>query len=351
MVAISSAKTVYETDLFAPIMKNIEDISGQYLTKSARIVADHIRASIFLIADGISPSNTDRGYILRRLIRRAIRHTSLLKINQDFLLTLIKSVIKTYAAFYPNLEEQQNLIFDQLKKEEEKFKKALGAGIREFEKIQGNISAQLAFDLYQNFGFPIELTVELAREKNKKVDILGFENLIKKHQDLSRKASQKTAGGLATQSQRAAKLHSATHLLHQALRDILGNHVHQTGSHITDERLRFDFSHSEKISEANLVKVEQQVNLKIKEDLKIGKKIMPREAAEQIGAIGLFNQKYQDLVNVYYIGKSKDIKDAYSKEFCGGPHATNTRSLKGFKITKEESAGSGIRRIYATIIE
>lgn len=346
---LQNVPSIYETDVFVPIVKKIEDLSGYFQDQSARIVADHIRSSVFLIADGVSPSNVERGYILRRLIRRAIRHASLLKIEKDFLEDLARQTISIYESFYPDLAEHQPQIVEELQKEEQKFKKALASGIREFEKIKGDISGKNAFDLYQNFGFPIELTVELAKEKNKQVDILAFEKEFKKHQEESRKAGEKTKGGLAVQSDRAAKLHTATHLLHQALRDVLGKHVHQTGSHITDERLRFDFTHKEKVADKQVKSVEQIVNQKIKENLKVNKKSMPKEAADQLGAIGLFTEKYSDMVNVYYISSSDNIEDAYSKEFCGGPHAENTGNLGVFKIVKEASAGAGIRRIYATI--
>lgn len=349
LAVLSGVSSSYEIDVFLPLMKKIEDLSNQYQVKSARIVADHLRASVFLIADGVTPSNLDRGYVLRRLIRRAIRHASLLKIDTDFLEALTKIVVKTYGDFYPRLVEFQSSIVDELKKEESKFKKALVAGIREFEKIKGDVSGKVAFDLYQNYGFPIELTIELAREKNKKVDVAAFEKEFKKHQELSRKAGEKTKGGLAVQSDQAARLHTATHLLHQALRDILGDHVAQTGSNITDERLRFDFTHHQKMTDHKIKMVEKIVNEKIKENLTVYRKVMPKEAADEIGAIGLFDEKYGDLVNVYYMGKSDKFETAYSKEFCGGPHATSTGTLGHLKIIKEESAGAGVRRIYATI--
>lgn len=346
---VQKVPSSYETDVFLPLMKQIEDLSNSYNLKSARIVADHIRAAIFLISDGVTPSNVDRGYVLRRLIRRTIRHASLLEIKSDFLEAATKTVVKTYGDFYPKLAEFQKSIVEELKKEESKFKKALASGIRQFGKIRGDISGKSAFDLYQNYGFPIELTIELAEEAGKKVDAKGFEKEFKKHQELSRKAGEKTKGGLAVQSDQAAKLHTATHLLHQALRDVLGHHVHQTGSHITEERLRFDFSHDAKMKDDEIKKVQAIVNRKIKENLKVAKKTMPKQAADELGAIGLFDEKYTDLVNVYYMGTTAKIEDAYSKEFCGGPHAESTATLGNFKITKEESAGSGVRRIYATI--
>ena len=349
LAVLQNAPSIYETDVFLPLTKRVEDLSTAFNVKSARIVADHIRSAIFLISDGVVPSNVERGYILRRLIRRSIRHASLLGIKDDFLSDLSKQVVQIYGEFYPKLEEFQQTISIELKREEQKFKTALARGLREFEKVKSDISAKKAFDLYQNFGFPIELTLELAGEKNKSVDAKGFEDLVKAHQQTSRSASQKTKGGLAIQSSKAAKLHTATHLLHQALRDVLGHHVHQTGSHITDERLRFDFSHSDKLNSQQIKKVEQLVDEKIKQNLKVHHKSMPKQTADEIGAIGLFNEKYGDLVNVYYIGEGDNIKSAYSKEFCGGPHTESTGRLGKFKIFKEESAGANIRRIYATI--
>ncbi len=350
LAVLQNAPSSYETDVFASLMKKIEDLSNAYNDKSARIVADHLRASVFLISDGVTPSNVERGYILRRLIRRAIRHAALLKIDQDFLSDTTKTIVKTYGGFYPKLEEFQDSIIAELKKEEAKFKKALAQGIREFEKIASDISGHDAFNLYQNYGFPIELTVEMALELEKEVDVPAFEKEFKAHQELSRKAGEKTKGGLATQSDRAAKLHTATHLLHQALRDVLGHHVHQTGSHITDERLRFDFTHDAKMTDEQISKVEEIVNEKIYQDLPVHKETMPKAAADEIGAIGLFDNKYGDLVNIYFMG-ADNPKDAYSKEFCGGPHADSTGTLGQFKIIKEESAGSGVRRIYATIAD
>lgn len=349
LMVLQKAPSIFETDVFLPLIKKIEDLAGNFQDKSARIVADHIRSAVFMISDGVTPSNVERGYILRRLIRRAIRHASLLKIDPDFLGDLTKIVVKTYGKTYTKMEEFQDSIVAELQKEEQKFKKALASGIKQFEKIGGDISGRDAFDLYQNYGFPIELTIELAVEADKQIDIKGFEKMFKTHQELSRKAGEKTKGGLTTQSDRAAKLHTATHLMHQALRDILGDHAHQTGSHITDERLRFDFTHDAKMTEEQIRKVQEIVNQKIHDGLTVHKKTMPKEAANKVGAIGLFDDKYGDLVNIYYMGNGDKIEDAYSKEFCGGPHAKDTGSLGHFKILKEESAGAGVRRIYATI--
>jgi len=351
LAVLGNALSIYETDVFLPLAKRIEDLASYLDVKSTRIMADHIRSSVFLISDGVFPSNVERGYVLRRLVRRAIRHASLLKIEEDFLEDLAKIVIKTYGDLYPNLYESQNLIIETLKKEEDKFKKALSSGIRQFEKITGDVSGHDAFDLYQNYGFPIELTIELATEKSKQVDLAGFEKELKAHQELSRKAGEKTKGGLTVQTEKAAKLHTATHLLHQALRDVLGKHVHQTGSHITEERLRFDFSHHAKTTPEQIKQTEAIVNQKIRDNLMVNQRVMPKEEANKIGAVGLFEEKYGDLVNIYFIGPSTKIEEAYSKEFCGGPHTKSTGVLGHFKISKEESAGSDLRRIYATIEE
>src|SRR3990170_1408188 len=277
LMVLQDAPSIYETDVFLPIMKLIEDISNTFSEKSSRIVADHLRAAVFLISDGVTPSNVERGYVLRRLIRRAIRHANLLEIKQDFLEKIAKTFIEIYGGFYPNLVEFSDSIVDNLKAEEQKFKSALTRGLLSFQKFKGEISGKNAFDLYQNFGFPIELTLELAKEQKKKVDTEGFEKELKKHQELSRQSGEKTKGGLAVQSDQAAKLHTATHLLHQALRDVLGNHVHQTGSHITDERLRFDFTHSDKMTDAQIKDVEKIVNQKIKEKIPLTKKLMSQE--------------------------------------------------------------------------
>jgi len=342
LAVLQNAASIYETDVFLPVMKLIEDISGAFSQKSARIVADHMRAAVFLISDGVTPSNVERGYVLRRLIRRAIRHANLLEIKEDFLEKVAKTFIEIYGGFYPNLVEFSGSIVENLKAEEQKFKSALQKGLLNFQRIKGEISGKNAFDLYQNFGFPIELTLELAKEQNKKVDTKGFEKELKKHQELSRQSGEKTKGGLAVQSDQAAKLHTATHLLHQALRDVLGKHVHQTGSHITDERLRFDFTHSDKMTDLEIKEVEKIVNRKIKEKIPLTKKLMTQEEADKIGATGLFREKYTDKVSIYLIGD-------YSAEYCGGPHASSTDKLVFFNIIKEESAGSGIRRIYAKI--
>src|SRR3990167_10746711 len=302
LAVLQNAASIYETDVFLPIMKLIEDISGSFSQKSARLITDHLRAAVFLISDGVTPSNVERGYVLRRLIRRAISHANLLGIKEDFLEKVAKTFIEIYGGSYPNLVEFSDSIVDNLKTEEQKFKSALTRGLSSFQKLKGEISGKSAFDLYQNFGFPIELTLELAKEQKKKVDTKGFEKELKKHQELSRQSGEKTKGGLAVQSDQAAKLHTATHLLHQALRDVLGKHVHQTGSHITDERLRFDFAHSDKMTDAQIKEVEKIVNQKIKEKIPLTKKLMTQTEADKIGAIGLFREKYQERVSIYLIG-------------------------------------------------
>ena len=342
LMVLQATPSIYETDVFLPAAKLIEDLSVSFSEKSSRIVVDHLRSAVFLISDGVVPSNVERGYVLRRLIRRAIRHANLLEIKEDFLEKVAKTFIEIYGGFYPNLVEFLDSIVENLKAEEQKFKSTLTKGLASFQKIKGDVSGKAAFDLYQNFGFPIELTLDLAKEQQKKVDTKGFEKELRRHQELSRQSGEKTKGGLAVQSDQAAKLHTATHLLHQSLRDVLGSHVHQTGSHITDERLRFDFTHSDKMTDREIKDAEKIVNQKIKEKIPLTKKLMSQKEADKIGAIGLFRQKYGDKVSIYLIGD-------YSAEYCGGPHASSTDQLGEFFIIKEESAGSGIRRIYAKI--
>ncbi len=336
LMVLQGTASVYETDVFLPLMESLRGLSQTFNQKSARIVADHIRAAVFLIADGVSPSNIERGYVLRRLIRRAIRHASLLKIEDSCL------VIDIYRSVYPEVLQNSQRIFEELTQEETKFKLALLRGMREFQKIKGDVSAKAAFDLYQNFGFPIELTLELANESGRKVDVENFYRLLKEHQQLSRQASGRAIGGLAEQSQQAVFGHTATHLLHQALRDVLGNQVHQVGSHITAERIRFDFAFHRQLTVEEIKQVEDIVNRKIGENLKVEKMLISREEADRLGAIGLFEEKYGDIVSVYKIGD-------YSLEYCGGPHANSTGQLRSFKIVKEEGIGSGRRRIYAKV--
>lgn len=341
-IMLQGKNNVYETDIFTPLMEQIKSLSTNYDLKSARIVADHIRAATFLINDGVTPSNTDRGYILRRLLRRAVRHADILGIKAGELSNLNGTVANTYEDVYPEIKNNLSLIQDEVKKEEEKFRETLTKGLKEFEKGTD------PFILFTTYGFPLELTKELAKEKGKDIDEDKFWADMKSHQDLSRAgAEQKFKGGLADDSEEVVKYHTATHLLNQALHEVLGEHVEQRGSNITAERLRFDFSHPAKMTDDEKKRVEEIVNEKIKANLPVKFEILPKAEAEQTGARHMFNEKYGDEVKVYYIGDN--LETAYSKEFCGGPHVENTGVLGTFKISKEEAVAAGIRRIKAVL--
>lgn len=341
--AQTGEKTIFETDLFKPLMKQLGGLAKNYETKSARIVADHARAAAFLISDGVTPSNTDRGYILRRLIRRAVRHADILSLPENSLSNLIGTVSEIYDGIYPEIKSQSSKIKNEIQKEENKFRETLVKGLKEFNKEAD------PFILFTTYGFPLELIKELAEEKGVKMDEEKFWQDMKDHQKLSRAgAEQKFKGGLADISdEQVIKYHTTTHLLNQALREVLGEEVEQRGSNITAERLRFDFSHPTKVTEEEKKKIEEIVNEKIKEDLPVKMVILPKAEAEQTGARHMFNEKYGDEVKVYYIGHS--LETAFSKEFCGGPHVARTGELGTFKITKEEAVAAGIRRIKAIL--
>jgi alanyl-tRNA synthetase len=352
---LNGQTNIFEIDVFKPIIEKIEEISGKKLDdsnkKSFRIISDHMKAATFILGDerGVVPSNVDQGYILRRYIRRSIRHLLLLGVDtnrSDACTEIAKVVVDVYKSSYPIIEKKKSFIFDELRKEQEKFAVTLGNGIKEFEKIskKGNLSGSDAFLLYQSFGFPIEMIEELASEKKLGVDVKGFNQEYEKHQELSRIGSEKKfKGGLSEASEITAKLHTATHLLNQALREVLGkNDIYQKGSNITPERLRFDFNFERKLTEEELKKVEEWVNNRIKEKLDIVCSEMSVEDAKKKGAQGVFEHKYGEKVFVYSIGKK-------SVEICGGPHAKNTSELGIFKIQKEESSASGVRRIKAVL--
>lgn len=355
-MVMQGVDNLYDTDLLKPVMEKIKELSGlaSFDNKqliSARIVADHIRASSFLISDGAIPSNTDRGYVLRKLIRRAVRHAGLLGINENGKILEIVDIIRSvYNGLYENLESKKDVIKQELSKEEIKFKETLNQGLKEFEKGVD------AFTLFSSYGFPLELTLELAKERGKTIDVEDFKKKFEQHQALSRAgAEQKFKGGLAdANDEMVVRYHTATHLLHQALFDVLGDKVMQKGSNITPERLRFDFAHGAKMTDEEKKKVEDIVNEKIAEKLPMNNVIMPREEAEKTGAKHFFGEKYGDQISIYFIGK--DLTSAYSKEFCGGPHVKNTSELMGpegkwkFKITKEEAVSAGVRRIKAVLV-
>ena len=409
---LMGAGTVYETEIFARIIGKIEELSGrkygsdEETTKSIRIISDHMRTSTFILGDdrGVTPSNVDQGYILRRLIRRAVRHGMKLGMPEGFTCEIAKVIINQYKENYPELERNQGVILEQLKLEEERFQRTLKKGEAEFAKVYANmakkraafealkadrseetIAAALkqlppspenlpviekikageitdelidsllktaekldgrsAFKLYDTYGFPIEITCELAREKGVEVDVQGFEERFKKHQENSHAgAEQRFKGGLADNSEATAKLHTATHLLQAALRKVLGDEVHQKGSNITAERLRFDFSFGRKMTEEEKAEVERLVNEAIQAKVPVVCEEMTVDEAKAQGAMGLFTSKYGERVKVYTMGE-------YSKEICGGPHAANTGDLKSFKIKKEEDSSAGVRRIKAVIGE
>lgn len=344
----------YRTELFWSIIQKIEKISGKSYEdevnkKPMRVVADHLRAAVFVIADGIVPANVEQGYVLRRLIRRAVRFGKMLGIDKPFTAEVAEPVIETMGDVYPEIVQEKEKILSELSKEEARFSRTLSRGIKEFEKIIGGLSAgeelpgKDAFFLYETFGFPIELTAEMAKEKGIRVNEAEFDRASAEHQKLSRAGAEKRfAGGLADQSEQVVKYHTATHLLHSALREVLGPEVHQVGSNLTAERMRFDFTWSEKLTEEQIKNVADLVNEQIEKDLPVTMETMRLSEAKEAGALAFFEQKYAEQVKVYTI-------DEFSKEVCGGPHVKRTGTLGRFKIIKEESAGAGKRRIYAIL--
>ena len=343
--------TPFDTEIFEPIMEKLESLQKIDDIKSRRIIAEHLRSSMMIISDGGRPSNIDRGYILRRLIRRMTRHLNKLQISLDELGGLIDLDIEILKEMYPDLDKNKEIIKQVILEEKDKFVKTLSHGEREFEKAiqklkQENkdiVDGQTIFKLYETYGFPPEITADLAEEQGFKIDMTEFDKLFKEHQDKSRMGSeQKFKGGLADQNEQTIKYHTATHLLHKALQIVLGEHAKQKGSNITTERLRFDFSHPEKMTKEQLKEVEDIVNEQIKRDLPVTCEEMTVEEAKNSGATGLFENKYGDKVKVYTIGD-------FSKEICGGPHVKHTGELGKFKILKEESSSAGVRRIKAIL--
>ncbi|MBI4159453.1 alanine--tRNA ligase [Candidatus Woesearchaeota archaeon] len=345
-VVLQNKKSVYETDLFEPIIKRIRILAKTKNERSERIIADHVRAVSFILAERVLPSNVEQGYVLRKLIRRAYRHAKNMGIEVS-LSSVAEVVIKQYSDAYPELNGNEHFIFGELEKEEEKFQATLEKGLREFERNIGGVErvipGKFAFDLYQSFGFPLEIIKDLAQEKKLEVDEIGFYKELTKHQSLSRASTERRfASGLADHSYGAKKLHTSTHLLHQALRLILGEQVQQKGSNITPERLRFDFTHHGKMTKEEIKKVENLVNKQINDSIEVVYEEMPLDEAKKSGALHFFDQKYPDKVKVYSIGR-------FSKEFCTGPHVENTSELGKFKIVKEEGIAAGIRRIKAVL--
>ena len=356
---LQGRQSAYDTEILRPIVTALEEVSGARYGASAetdrslRIAADHLRAAVFIMADehGPSPSRLGRGYVVRRLIRRAIRHGWKLSVERAFAQKPALEVFRIYGDVYPEILKRKEAVLAELDREEEQFIKTIRAGEREFEKLLPNllknpakvIPGRVAFRLYDTYGYPLELTEEMAAEHGLRVDREGFEEAETKHQELSKQGSEQSfKGGLADHSENTTRLHTATHLLHKALRMVLGAHVEQKGSNITPERLRFDFSHPAPMTPEEVEKVERIVNEQIRRELPVSMEIMSVEEARSKGAMALFSDRYDEKVKVYAVGD-------FSLEVCGGPHVKNTRELRSFKITKEQSSSAGIRRIRAVL--
>ena len=348
---LQGKNNVYETELFADVIAKIQELAKNFNINSARIIADHLRASIFMIIDGVRPSNVEQGYVLRRLLRRVIRHMRKVEIDPNEISTLVEKFVEIMAEMYPEVPANKDTIIEVIREEKDKFVKTLEHGEKEFiknaekTKAEGKekLDGEVVFRLYDTFGFPPEMTAELAEEKDLKIDMKEFEELFKKHQEISRAGSEaKFKGGLADHSEKTTAYHTATHLLHKALQIVLGEHATQKGSNITAERLRFDFMNPQKLTPEELKRVEDIVNEQIQRDLPVTCEEMSLEDAQKSGATGLFVNKYGDKVKVYTIGD-------FSKEICGGPHVDRTGKLGHFKIIKEEAVSAGVRRIKAIL--
>jgi alanyl-tRNA synthetase len=349
LMVVQNKNNVFETDLFFPL---INELSGSNI-RSQRIIADHIKGSVFLISEGILPSNVERGYVLRRILRRAILHSKILNLPRNSLIEAAKKVIEIYKDVYPEVLSKQADVLTVIENEREKFEKTLEIGLKKLKlhiencKLRNEkiLPGKIVFDLFQSYGFPFEITKEIAKEEGLEVDEKDFQERFKKHQEISRVGAEKKFGGLGKViDYNMVKLHTATHLLHAALREILGEKVKQMGSDITPERLRFDFSFDRKLTKEEIKKVEDLVNQKIKEDLEVKREEMSLEEALKSGALAFFKEKYPERVTVYTIGN-------FSKEICAGPHVKRTSELGNFKIKKEESAGKEVRRIYAILVK
>ena len=354
LVALNGLDDIFRVETIFPMVQRIEQLTGRPYAenpKPFRIIADHLRAAACAIADGAMPSNVEAGYVVRRMIRRAVRYGRELGLRDNFCAALSETAIPMLAHVYPALERNQKLVAEAIDREETRFKETLERGLREYEKVtrrlrqegQTRIPAAEAFDLYETYGLPLSLTVELAGEQGLTVDEAGFEALYEAHKDASRQATDKKfKGGLADNAEQTTRLHTATHLLHQALRRVLGTGVQQKGSNITAERLRFDFSYPERLTEEQVEAVERMVNEQIARDLPVSMEMMPLEQALQAGALAFFGEKYGEQVKVYTIGD-------FSKEVCGGPHVSRTGELGRFRIVKQEPVGHGVRRIRAVL--
>ena len=348
---LQGKETPFDTELFAPVMEKLEELQKVDSIESRRIVAEHLRSSMMIISDGGRPSNLDRGYVLRRLIRRMIRHMNKLQINLEELSTLIDINVDNLKEMYPDLEKNKMTIKSVILEEKDKFVKTLNNGERDAQKEISKLTdtkmipGEVVFRLYDTYGFPPEVTKELAKENGYEIDLKEFEELFKKHQEKSRAGSeQKFKGGLAEQTEETIAYHTATHLLNAALKQVIGKDAHQRGSNITVDRMRFDFNCDHKLTDGEKKQVEDLVNQWIQEAIPVTKQEMKKEEAIQSGAECMFIEKYPDIVTVYSIGE-------ISKELCGGPHVNNTKELGRFKIKKEESSSSGVRRIKAVLIK
>ncbi len=366
VATLNGEKTVYNTDIFDYIITKIEEVLGVNYEGNEtciRIIADHARTATVMISDGVAPSNVDQGYVLRKLMRIAIRQAHKLGFKGLFLSEVANVIIEKLWAAYPHMIEQKIEILSEITREETQFVETLEKWLKEFDKLVkwfeiafertgkkvDTIAGNKAFKLYDTFGFPLEMTVELAEERGLQVDVEGFKQAEKKHQELSRKwAEQKFKGGLADASQATTELHTATHLLLAWLRQVLGDHVFQKGSNITAERLRFDFSHDEKVSREDLDKVEEFVNHAIQAGMSVSMEEVPKQTAIDRGVVGSFWEKYPDIVKVYTM---KSDSEVFSVELCGGPHVEKSEGMGRFKIKKEEASSRGVRRIKAVLIK
>jgi alanyl-tRNA synthetase len=356
MAAVHQLDDVFQVDTLYPLVMKVEQLSGQsYLENPVpfRVIVDHLRAATFAVADGVQPSNVEAGYVVRRMVRRAVRHGRDLGIRDNFCAEVSLAVVDLFNQTYPAMKRNIEGIADTLDREETHFKRTLERGLRQYHKVADRVKERgeeiipgvEAFDLFETYGFPLPLTIELAGEQGLQVDRVGFEARYTAHRESSRQAmAQKFKGGMADHAEETTRLHTATHLLHQALRQVLGVGVRQMGSNITPERLRFDFAHPQKLSQEELQAIEEIVNKQIAMDLPVSMKILPRDEALSAGALAFFGEKYGEQVKVYSIG-------SFSKEVCGGPHVDRTGHMGQFKIKKEEAVGQGVRRIRAVLVK
>lgn len=345
------ANSVYEIDIYKPIFEKVTEISKKENLKSQRIITDHIKAATWIVMDGVVPSNTQQGYILRRLIRRSVRHGRKLEIGRDFTKEIAEIAIKQFSGIWPKLEEKKEFILQTIEDEEKKFNKTIENGLKELEKTltkEGKIDGKKAFQLYETYGLPLEVTEEILQEQGKEIfEKEGFINAQREHQEKSRTASAGMfKGGLADTSEMTTKYHTATHLLLAALRKVLGEHVYQKGSNITSERLRLDFPNNEKLTEEQISEVENIVNNAIQSSLEVTFEEYPREKALKMVPFAAFEEKYGEIVKIYFVG---DKGNPYSIEICNGPHVKNTKELGKFRITKQENVGAGVKRIKAIL--